>query len=461
MESYWEEVKHIFKGRLASSAYQLWIEPLQASFGNAGEFFLDCPNPFFLHWVRNHYLSDLEREYRLLTGGTTQIKLRLLKTSAKNKEDHSHRLQSCLPEISRPPSSGRLLNKAFTFEQFVVGASNRFAFQASRALAGNDAFYGRTLFLTAQPGLGKSHLSQAVGNYIQTNYRHHQVFYLTAEDFANEMVAALRQGAMAQFKDKFRRQCDTLLLEGVHFLSGKEKIQAELCYTLDCLADLNKKLVFTSPYLPMEIPHLKQELLSRFTGGVITPIDPPDFSTRVSILTRKAQDRQVQVPREVKEHLATYLTQDVRQMVSALDNLLLKAATLKTDINLDLANEVLRDFQAASQALRIEDIQKLTGQVYQVSQEELLGKSRKKKIVKARNLAIYLSHHYLQKQLKDLARSFRRTHSTIIHSLECVERDLKVSAGFAAELQYLEERLQTSRRWRQSTLPQPKASTRN
>ncbi len=229
--------------------------------------------------------------------------------------------------------------------------------------------------------MGKSHLSQAVGNYIQSNLRLNRVLYLTAEDFANEMVAALRQGSMPQFKEKFRRQCDALLLEGVHFLSGKEKIQAELCYTLDFLADLNKKLVFTSPYLPAEIPHLRQELVSRLSGGVITPIDPPDFSTRVKILSRKASDRQARVPREVLEHLATYLTQDVRQMVSALDNVLLKAATLKAPVSLELADEVLLDFQAASQKLRIQDIQQLSGKVYQVSMEDLLGKSRKKKVV--------------------------------------------------------------------------------
>ncbi len=195
-------------------------------------------------------------------------------------------------------------------------------------MAGNDTVFGRTLFLASQTGLGKSHLSQAVGNYMCLNASGARVLYLTAEDFANEMVAALRAGKMAQFKEKFRRQCDALLLEGVHFLSGKEKIQAELCYTLDCLADQKKKIVLTSSYLPTEIPRLNQELVSRFTGGVITPIEPPDFTTRVQILERRVKERQARVPQPVVEYLATYLTQDIRQMLSALDNLLLKSAAL-------------------------------------------------------------------------------------------------------------------------------------
>jgi chromosomal replication initiator protein len=452
MDSHWEKVKQNFKTKLAPSAYQLWIEPLQATQGVSGELILECPNPFFLHWVHNNYLPSIAQEYRALTGRLIQIKLHLFK-SERRVANHPQPIQPYLPDFRKPDEMARLLNKSFTFEQFVVGASNRLAFQASRALASDDTLYSKTLFLASQPGLGKSHLSQAVGNYIQSNLRLNRVLYLTAEDFANEMVAALRQGNMPQFKEKFRRQCDALLLEGVHFLSGKEKIQTELCYTLDFLADLNKKLVFTSPYLPAEIPHLRQELVSRLSGGVITPIAAPDFSTRVKILTRKASDRQARVPQEVLEHLATYLTQDVRQMVSALDNVLLKAATLKTPVSLELADEVLLDFQAASQKLRIQDIQQLSGKVYQVSVEDLLGKSRKKKVVKARNLAIYLCRHYLQKNLKELARAFRRTHSTILHSLECVNRDLKTSQAFAAELDYLEKKLQTSSRWRRCVQP--------
>lgn len=458
MDSYWEEVKRVFKAKLAASAYQLWIDPLQASQGDSGELILECPNPFFLHWVHNNYLTDIEQQYHTLTGSLVQVKMRLLKAE-RRVEDQSKSIQPCLPNFRKPDGAERILNKGFTFEQFVVGASNRLAFQASRALASDDTLYSKTLFLSSPPGLGKSHLSQAVGNYIQSNLRLNRVIYLTAEDFANEMVAALRRGNMSEFKDKFRRQCDALLLEGVHFLSGKEKIQSELCYTLDFLADLNKKLVFTSPYLPTEIPHIRQELVSRLSGGVITPIAPPDFSTRVNILTRKAQDRQARVPRDVLEQLATYLTQDVRQMVSALDNVLLKAATLKSPVSLELADEVLLDFQAASQKLRIEDIQQLAGKVYQVSLEELTGKSRKKKVVKARNLAIYLSRHYLQKNLKDLARAFRRTHSTILHSLNCIERDLKISQAFAAELEYLEKKLQTSPRWQRCIQPGPTSSS--
>lgn len=452
MESHWELVKQNFKAKLSASAYQLWIEPLQFTTDCQGRILLGCPNPFFLQWIENHYLEAIRQEFQVLGAPPAEVKL-ALRPSERRLESVAPVRQRFLPNFTKGEGFFRLLNQSFTFERFVVGASNRLAFQASRALASDDTLYSRTLFLSAPSGLGKSHLSQAVGNYIQTNFRRQGILYLTAEDFANEMVAALRQGNMPQFKEKFRRQCDTLLLEGVHFLSGKEKIQSELCYTLDFLADQNKKLVFTSNYLPAEIPQLRQELMSRFSAGVITPIEPPDFATRVLILRRKATDRQVKVPQEVLEHLATYLTQDVRQMVSALDNLLLKAATLKVPIDLELADQVLQDFQVARQRLRVEDIQQLTGRVYQVSVAEMLGRSRRKKVVKARNLAIYLCRTYLQKNIVELSRAFRRTHSTILHSLDCIDRDRKTYPAFAAELAFLEERLQTSAQWQRCVRP--------
>lgn len=457
MSGKWEAVKEGLKARLTPTVYQLWIEPLQAVAGEAGEYYLDCPNAFFVHWIQNHYLAEIVREWERQEGQTPLLKLRVAPAPPKPQVEPPAE-QLVLPGLEPGRPFGRRLNHYFTFDSFVVGASNRLAFQASRALAANDPVFGSTVFLAAQPGLGKSHLSQAVGNYLRAHSRRARVFYLTAEDFANEMIAALRAGQMAGFKERFRTQCDVLLLEGVHFLSGKDKIQAELCYTLDYLIDTRKKIVLTSSYLPTEIPQLRQELVSRFSGGVITPIDPPDFNTRVRILLRRIRERQARVPQEVVEYLAAHLTTDVRQMLSALDNLLLKSSALGIPPTLELAAEVLQGFAAAARVLQVEDILKLVGEVYGLKPEELLSRSRQKRVVKARNLAIYLCRQYLQKSLPELGRAFRRSHSTVLHALEGVERDRKTLPALAQELAYLEQRLQNSPAWRR-TLPQSSASS--
>ncbi|OPX20021.1 MAG: chromosomal replication initiator protein DnaA [Desulfobacca sp. 4484_104] len=441
MEPAWIEVKHSLQGRLPAPVFKLWIEPLQVTRGSQGELVLGCPNAFALYWVRANYLNLIREEVERLLGAKFPIDLQVL-TPVARQTTKLVPVQPVLPAMKNLAVPGRGLNRSFTFDQFVVGAGNRFAFQASQALARNDKVYGRTLFLTSLPGLGKSHLSQAVGNHINTLSGGQRVLYLTAEDFANEMVTALKQGQMERFKDKFRHQCDILLLEDVHFLSGKEKIQTELCYTLDFLADQQKKLVFTSGYVPAEIPSLKKELYSRLGAGVITPIAPPDFDTRVKILAKKADDRGIKICRQVLECLATYVTQDVRQMESALDSLVAKSMLLPAPISLQLAEEVLSDFRVATGRLSMEKIQQLTCQVYQVSLEELTGRSRKKKLVRSRNLAIYLCRHYTQKTLKDLARAFKRTHSTILHALDKVERELQISPALGQELKFLEHKLQ-------------------
>lgn len=443
METCWLEIKHSLKKHLPPSGFQLWIEPLQASQGQEGELVLGCPNTFSLHWLQAHYLPLIQKEAQRVLGTEPAITLRVLKPMARTISTPAG-VQPSLPLIKPPWHWGRALNRDFTFDQFVVGASNRFAFQASQSLARDDTVYGRCLYLTSLPGLGKSHLSQAVGNHIQGHSQKHRVLYLTAEDFTNEMVLALKHDRMERFKEKYRRQCDVLLLEEVHFLSGKEKIQGELCYTLDCLADQQKKLVFTSSYLPTEIPGLTKELRSRLNGGVITPIEPPDFATRVNILAKKAEKRRARIAREVLECLATYVTQDVRQMESALDSVVAKSELLKEPLSLRLAEEVLRDFRAATESLSVEAIQSLTCQVYQVSLEELTGPSRKKRLVRSRNLAIYLCRHYTKKTLKDLARAFHRTHSSVLHALERVERELKISPALGQELKFLEQKLQNS-----------------
>jgi chromosomal replication initiator protein len=243
MKAVWQTAKEILKDQLPEPTFDLWIEPLQAEAGPGGELVLSCPNTFALRWIQANYLKLIRQILETALHLLRPVHLKLL-TGPTPLPTPPQMSQPPLPLISEK-TAGRRFNQAFTFDQFVVGASNRLAYQASQALARNDTFYNRILFLTSGPGLGKSHLSQAVGNFVSRSAGGRQVLYLTAENFANEMVSALKSGRMSTFKERFRRDCDILLLEEVQFLSGKEKIQAEVCYTLDTLMSRNKRLVFT------------------------------------------------------------------------------------------------------------------------------------------------------------------------------------------------------------------------
>ena len=439
MGTIWDAVKEAIKDDMPSSTFHLWIEPLQVENGPEGELLLACPNPFALRWVQAHYLPLIRQTLQNLGQVSPPVHLKLL-TAPARRQALPPALQPALPQMAPQARRGGL-NRAFTFDNFVVGASNRLAFQASQALARNDTFYNDLLFITSSPGLGKSHLSQAVGNFVSQTAAGGKVLYLTAENFTNEMVGALKSGRMADFKERFRQDCDILLLEGVQFLSGKEKIQAEFCYTLDSLLGCRKRLVLTSCYLPGEISHLSRELRSRLTGGVITPIGPPDFPTRVSILANKATTRGVQVSVKILEYLAEYITEDIRRLESALDCLLARASLLNEPFSLRMAQEVLQDLQAVATRLSIPEIQKIVCDYYGVSLADLLGRSRQKRLVRARQLGFYFGRLYTEKTVTELGRLFQRSHASVTHALQTLERERKTVPRLAKEVQLLEEKL--------------------
>jgi chromosomal replication initiator protein len=439
MNEIWETVKTELKDHISPSGYDLWLDPLKAEAGPGGELHLLCPNQFALRWVQSHYLPLIHQTLGNL-GKRLSVKL-LAARSGQRYLAPPAAAQPSLPLLSPAKSNGRKINKEFTFERFVVGSSNRLAYQASQALARNDTFYKGVLFLSAGPGLGKSHLSQAVGNFLHQSEPQARILYATAEDFANDMVRSLKSGQMSRFKERYRGECEVLLLEEVQFLSGKEKIQAELCYTLDTLLDRQKRLVFTSCFLPGEISHLSRELRSRLTGGLITPIGPPDFTTRVKILARKAEERGVHPSTRVLEYLAEHIADDVRRLESSLDCLAARSMLLDEPVSLRAAQEVLHDLQAVDRRLNVPQIQKIVGDYYQVGLKELLGRSRQRKLVRARRMALYFSRLYTQKTMTELGKLFQRSHASVVHALQTLERDRQVQPRVAEEVKFLEEKL--------------------
>jgi chromosomal replication initiator protein len=456
MNEIWQAVKADLKNHISPSGYALWLDPLKVAAGPAGELQLLCPNLFALRWVQSHYLPLIHQTMGNL-GAPLDIKLLVAHSDHRSQPPVATQAQPAQPLLPGTKSNGRKINGNFIFERFVVGSSNRLAFQASRALARNDTFYKGVLFLSSGTGLGKSHLSQAVGNFLQETAPQGRILYVTAEDFANDMVRSLKTGQMSRFKERYRGECDVLLLEEVQFLSGKEKIQAELCYTLDTLMDRQKRLVFTSCYLPGEISHLSKELRSRLTGGLITPIGLPDFPTRLKILGRKAGERGMKVPAQVLEYLAEHVVDDVRRLESALDCLAARSTLLSEPMSLRVAQEVLHDLQAVERRLSVPQIQKIVGDYYQVGLTELLGRSRQRKLVRTRQMAMYFARLYTQKTMTELGRLFQRSHASVVHALQTLERDRQIQPRLAEEVKFLEEKLALAQvRRRGQTGPSPR-----
>jgi chromosomal replication initiator protein len=355
--------------------------------------------------------------------------------------------QLALINVPENRKSGfRNLNQDFTFDRFVVGKCNEFAYSASKAIAMNGSMPYSSLFILAKTGLGKSHLSQAAAHAILQTDPGLKVYYITAEDFVNEMIFALKSNRIEEFKNKYRRSCDVLLLEEVHFLSGKEKTQLELGYTLDALADERKRIIFTSSLLPRDIPNLNGELSSRLTSGIITTLEKPDYETRTKILQRKSSEQAMVLSEEVIDLLAKELTGDIRQIESALRCLKAKSDLLNARIDRDLAGEVLQCHLPSHRSVTIEDIKTLVCRYFKVDPLMLESKSRKKIHAFPRNVFVYLCRQLTALTVEQIGRSLNRNHSTILYASEVIEHKIKVDKKVKNQVDFLTQKLTDGRK---------------
>jgi chromosomal replication initiator protein len=346
-----------------------------------------------------------------------------------------------LPYFNGHRSKGRLLRKDFTFDRFVVGKNSDFAYSAALSLATNGMSNQNSLFLLAKTGLGKSHLSQAIAHKILSVLPREQVYYITAEDFANEMIRAIRGGLIDSFKEKYRSMCDVLLLEDIHLLSGKERTQTELSQALDYLHEADKKIIFTSCYPPGDIPKVNEQLRSRIASSLISAIDPPNFSTRVRILLKKAEENGYHLPDDVTEYMAAKLSDNVRQLEGGLIGLAARSSLLGSPITLNLAKSVVKNLAGQDRTITIDLVKKLVCRDFGITLKDIVSRSRKKDIVRPRQIAIFLSRRYTDKSLQVISKSFNRQHATAIYAIGAVEKEMKTSRVVRKQVEFLCQKL--------------------
>jgi chromosomal replication initiator protein len=301
------------------------------------------------------------------------------------------------------------------------------------------------MYLLSDTGLGKSHLSHAVGRHLASAQPNTRVHYVTSEQFANEMISALRNDRIEAFKTKFRKDCDVLLLEKVEFFSGKEKIQSELVYTLDELMDRGKKILCTGSAFPKDIPRLSTELKSRLGGLLVAPIEPPDYATRVEIIKQKSRAENIQLPMDVVEFLADQVTSDVRRIESCLIGLMAKTSIMGVPITLGLAQEVSQTMMDCLPKITIEHIQDVVCSSFQITRESLVSSSRRAETSLARKIAMYLCRQYTKESLVSIGKSFKRSHSSVLYAFESLKKGMEEKGGkVKRQVEYLSRRLETS-----------------
>jgi chromosomal replication initiator protein len=447
MNNIWNEVKASIKSGIPAHTFRMWIEPLQLARCDENRIVLYSPNFFSRKRVLENYGALIQSKINSVLGRDCQFSIEISATNAlpKPKPKADEYPQLLLPKINLCPHNGRLLKKDFTFDHFVVGENNDFAYSASLSMASRKNGSQNALFLLSKTGLGKSHLTQAVGHHILSEHPSDRVYYMTAEDFSNEMVDAYQHGSINAFKEKYRNQCDVLLLEDVHYLKGKERTQDELAFVLDTLFEAGKKIIFSSCYLPGDIPKLDDKLRSRLSCSLISNIDPPDFRTRVRILKKKAKLKGCEVPEEVIYYLASELTEDVRQLESGLIGVASKSLLLGEPIDLGLAKSVTKNIVRQQKNVTIDVIKKLVCKHYNISIKDIASSSRKQSIVRPRQIAIFLSRRYTDAPLQAIGKSFNRYHATALHSIGTIEQGLKENGSLQKQVEFLSQKLEAGK----------------
>jgi chromosomal replication initiator protein len=449
MQAVWNNVKDVLKERIPAHSYQIWIEPIQFLEFNDNCMILSCPNAFYKKKIHEHYMDMIMSEMASAYNCPCRIDFQITKAqknlSCLEKSIIKPDPQLKLPTMNMPSFYGRQLRRDFTFDQFVVSNSNDFAYSAALSMASNKLCRQQSILLLSKTGMGKSHLSQAVGHHILNKFPSEKVYYITAEDFMNEMVQGIKHNETDKFKQKYRDECDVLLLEDVQYLSGKDRTQDELSLSLDFLFSMDKKVIFSSCYSPADIPKLNDKLRSHFSSSIITNIEAPCYRTRVRILQKKAQLMGYFIPEGVIEYLASELTEDVRQLESGLTGIVAKASLLGSSIDLKLAESVIKNIVRIRKNITIETIKKLICKHYSITIKDVMSNSRKQCYTRPRQIAIYLSRKYTDSPLQTIGKSFNRYHATALHAINSIEREIKENPDLKKQVIFLCEKLESGK----------------
>ena len=436
----WQEALAKIKDSVGKQNYETWIQPIEFTSRDRNQVHLDVPNKFFRDWLTEHFLARIEEALTAVAQQEISVSFNIqqepqAKTGAEKSRKKEER------ERERPQRTNNLIPK-YTFENFVIGASNQFAHAASMAVANQPGDHYNPLFIYGGVGLGKTHLVNAIGHRAATRLPGLKVRYLSSESFMNELIASLRRDKMDDFKTKFRN-IDVLILDDVQFIAGKERTQEEFFHTFNSLYESRKQIVITSDKFPKEIPGLEDRLRNRFEWGLIADIQPPDMETRVAILQKKAEAENVHLPHEVAIFLATNIDSNVRELEGSLTRLGAFASLTRATITVDLTKEVLRNTLKGNQReITVENIQKTICDYYNIKLGDLKAKRRTKNIAIPRQVAMYLCRKHTETSFPAIGEKFGgRDHSTVIHASKAVEKRIKQDPYMLTTIEKLERNL--------------------
>jgi len=423
----WQQAQNYLKDQLGETVFANWILPLKARQAGPRNLVLEAPDIFFKEWIEQHYKQIIEESLR--SAGAQEVTVNLEVNSANLNNTTALAPAHTSPKTKEPRGTSDL-NSRYTFENFVLGPSNRHAHAYSLAVAESPAKTYNPLLIYGGVGLGKTHLMQAVCHHIINKaIGNLKICYLSSERFTNELIDAIQHRSTASFRQKYRN-VDVLVVDDVHFIAGKESTQEEFFHTFNALYDAHKQIILSSDRPPKEIEDLQDRLVSRFSWGLTTDIQPPDLETRVAILKKKIEREPVSLPDEVIFFIAGLVKTNIRELEGALIRTIAYSLLEEKPITLELAKEVLKDLlKESKKIITVDFIQRCVVEEFGVSLHDLKTRRRNKTIVLPRQIAMYLSRAFTDLSLPEIGEFFGgKDHTTVLHSYNKIKEGINKDA---------------------------------
>ena len=446
-EKIWNSAQEQLRSKLSRDTYNMWFAPLRACAIDGNCVTLEAPNEFCEVWLKDNYISLLQDALAISAGHQLQIKFKIASTAAVlNSVPARASVKAKASESAHERTSANgdnSFNPKNTFETFVVGNNNNFAYAAAKAVAEAPGKSYNPLFLYGGVGLGKTHLLHAIGQHVASQRKGARVAYLSSEKFTNEYIDAIQNNQLAKFRKK-HRQTDVLLIDDIQFLAGKERIQEEFFHTFNALHESHKQIVLTCDRPASEIQNLEHRLVSRFEWGLVTDLQPPDIEMRRAILNKKAQSMGVTLPEDVLDFLANRIRTNVRRLEGALIRVASYASLTGKKLSIEVIEGLLREIlhEEGRLSISVEVIQKKVAEHFDIRLADMTSKRRPENIAFPRQIAMYLSRQMTESSLNTIGEAFGgRDHGTVLHACRLVKDRMEVDANVRQVVHYLEKQL--------------------
>jgi len=438
----WSQILNQIHNEVGSRDFNTFfkdIEPLEITDNSIS---IEFPNRFVKEWVDDKHAKTFSKVASTIKGSQISIKTSV----SKKKKPYLKTIHTQTETAPPKRATYENLKPEFTFDNFVVGPPNQFCHAASQAVAKQPGISYNPLFIYSVPGLGKTHLLNAIGNYAKKMNPELNICYVTSEDFTNEMVDAIGSGKMSKFRNKYR-QIDIILIDDIQFIAGKERTEEEFFHTFNTLEKNKKQIVMTSDRFPNDIPKLEDRLRSRFQMGLIADIQPPDQETLVAILINKAKHENIPLTKDVAFFLAEHLGNlDIRRIIGILKRVAMYASIRDQNIiDVAFAKKTLEDFNILSWdevSITVEEVIKKVADHFNLSTKDILSRKKTRKLVFPRQIAMYLSRTITEESYPEIGNKFGgKDHTTVMYAVKKIEKEIELDKKVATTVEILKENI--------------------